>query len=187
MVVTPIAGQSDHDGETITPVNVSGSFSDPDGDALTYTATGLPPGLTIDPATGVISGTIDHRRPQGGLYATVTVTATDPSGQPVSQSFDWGVANPPPVATDDTGSTPEGTPVSGNVLANDHDPDGDPVVVTGFSVDGRNFAPGQAAVIAGVGTLTLNGDGSYTFAPDAHYNGPGAGCDLHGVGWRRRH
>jgi VCBS repeat-containing protein len=44
--------------------------------------------------------------------------------------------------------------------------------VTGFSVGGRNFAPGQAAVIAGVGTLTLNRDGSYSFTPAANYNGP---------------
>jgi hypothetical protein len=42
-------------------LDVSGNFSDPDGDTLTYTATGLPLGLTIDPVTGIISGT-----PTGG-------------------------------------------------------------------------------------------------------------------------
>jgi CshA-type fibril repeat protein/VCBS repeat-containing protein len=171
VVVTPIPGQSDTDGETIAPVDVSGSFSDPDGDPLTFTATGLPPGLTIDPATGLISGTIDRSASQGGPY-TVTVTATDPSGLPVSQSFTWGVANPPPVAADDTATTPEDTPVSGNVLANDADPDGDPLSVTGFSVGGQNFAPGQTATIAGIGTLTIAADGSYTFTPAANYNGP---------------
>ena len=76
------------------------------------------------------------------------------------------------MATDDTATTPEDTPVSGNVLTNDVDLDGDALVVIGFSVGGRNFAPGQAAAIAGVGTLTLNGDGSYSFVPAANYNGP---------------
>src|SRR6185436_12455277 len=32
--------------------------SDPDGDPLTYTAIGLPPNLSLDAATGVISGTL---------------------------------------------------------------------------------------------------------------------------------
>jgi hypothetical protein len=33
--------------------------SDPDGYTLSYSATGLPPGLSIDPSTGYISGQID--------------------------------------------------------------------------------------------------------------------------------
>ena len=64
------------------------------------------------------------------------------------------------------------TPVSGNVLTNDIDPDGDPLVVTGFSVGGSTFTPGQTAVIAGIGSLTLGSDGSYTFTPAANYHGP---------------
>ena len=34
------------------------NFSDVDGDTLSYGATGLPAGLTIDPDTGEISGTV---------------------------------------------------------------------------------------------------------------------------------
>ena len=49
-------------------------------DTLTYAATGLPGGLTIDPASGLISGTIAAGASMSGPYA-VTVTATDDKGR----------------------------------------------------------------------------------------------------------
>ena len=40
-----------------SPISLAAGASDPDtGDVLTYTATGLPPGLAIDPSDGTISG-----------------------------------------------------------------------------------------------------------------------------------
>ena len=50
--------------------------SDPDGDTLSYGATGLPSGLSLDPATGLISGTIALTAAAGGPY-TVTATVSD--------------------------------------------------------------------------------------------------------------
>ena len=38
--------------------NLDADATDADGDTLTYSATGLPAGITIAPATGVISGTL---------------------------------------------------------------------------------------------------------------------------------
>src|SRR5690606_15048601 len=104
--------QSSEDAQAITPVDISVQFTDVDaGDVLTYSATGLPPGLTIDPQSGVISGTLDNSASQGGLtnngvYA-ITVTATDSNNATVSKDFTWNVANPAPVAVDDTGSVNE--------------------------------------------------------------------------------
>ena len=55
-------------------VSLSVSGTDADNDALTYTAVGLPLGLTIDPVSGGITGTVDPTVARGTPYA-VTVTA----------------------------------------------------------------------------------------------------------------
>ena len=73
--------------------------------------------------TGIISGTVDPSASAGGPY-DVTITATDPSGASVTQTFAWNVTNPPPIAeNDDFGAgEDDGPAVVGNVLGNDSDP-----------------------------------------------------------------
>lgn len=69
-------------------VHLQIEVSDPDGDSLTCTATGLPPGLQIDALTGVISGTLSSAA--AGTY-DVTVFADDGYGSTVSIAFAWTV------------------------------------------------------------------------------------------------
>ena len=97
-------------------------FVDPDGETLTFAATGLPAGLAIDPATGLISGTLPADASQGGpngdgIYP-VTVTVTDPDGQTTQVTFTFTAGNLPPVAVDDAATTGENAAVGGNVLTN---------------------------------------------------------------------
>ncbi|MEP6388396.1 MAG: retention module-containing protein, partial [Halioglobus sp.] len=68
------------------------------------------------------------------------------------------VTNNPPDAVNDGFSTEVNTPVSGNVLPNDSDPDNDPLTVTG------NTQPTN-------GSVTVNPDGSFTYTPNEDFDG----------------
>jgi len=76
--------QSDNTGNSVN-LDVSGFFT---GTDLTFSATGLPDGLSIDPTTGVISGTLTNN----GNF-NVTVTATNDCGS-ADISFVWNVSFP---------------------------------------------------------------------------------------------
>jgi len=68
------------------PIKASDSAA---GQTLSYSATGLPAGLSISSSTGVISGT-----PTTAGTSTVTVTATDTTGTSGSATFAWAVTGP---------------------------------------------------------------------------------------------
>lgn len=64
------------------------SASDPESDPLMYQATGLPAGLSIDPNTGVISGT-----PSSVNQYTAGLSARDFAGNSSSVSITWTIHN----------------------------------------------------------------------------------------------
>ncbi|WP_217426514.1 putative Ig domain-containing protein [Candidatus Methylobacter favarea] len=72
-----------------TSVNLQIMATDADGDTLSYSASGLPTGLSINPGTGLISGTTSATA--GSFTATVTVSDGH-SGGTASTSFGWTVA-----------------------------------------------------------------------------------------------
>jgi hypothetical protein len=85
-----------HTGTVGTPASLQISASDSaSGQTLTYSASGLPAGLSVNSATGLISGT-----PTTAGTSTVTVTATDSTGVSGSATFTWTIS---------TGSTGGGT------------------------------------------------------------------------------
>ena len=139
------------------------STVDIDGDALSYSAIGLPADLNIAADTGLITGTIDRSASQRGIVSDgvykVGVTADDLNGGTTNYEFLWTVPNPSPVATNNSYSTLKGGAVSGNVITDDtgagvdSDPDGDPLAVVSHSVSGH-------------GLLSLSDDGSFSYTHD---------------------
>ncbi|NEU06751.1 hypothetical protein GZH53_00340, partial [Flavihumibacter sp. R14] len=92
--------------------------NDPEGTALTYSATNLPSGLTINSSTGLISGTVSAA---AGAF-TVGISVKDAQNLTSTTSFILTVNNPnqPPVVT----TPPNATVVQGQafnyqVIAND--------------------------------------------------------------------
>ncbi|MEY9838388.1 putative Ig domain-containing protein [Streptacidiphilus sp. EB103A] len=70
-----------------TAVSLQISASDSGSSTLTYSATGLPAGLSINSSTGLITGT-----PTTAGTSSVTVTAKDATGASGSTSFSWTVS-----------------------------------------------------------------------------------------------
>jgi|GEM_PF-1680602 len=71
------------------PTSLSVTASDSDGDTLTFSASGLPTGMSINNATGVISGT-----PSIESIYTATITVTDGNGGSDTGSFQWTILDP---------------------------------------------------------------------------------------------
>ncbi|WP_131655705.1 Ig-like domain-containing protein, partial [Methylocucumis oryzae] len=103
---------------------------------------------------------------------TYTVTSPDGITETATVNIVVNPVNHAPTASNDTGIGLEDDVQTGNVLANDSDPDGDELTVTGFTVNGENYTPGDSATIPGIGTFTLNSNGDYTFTPEPDYHGP---------------
>lgn len=82
-----IVWPGNQNGSSNTAVSLAISASDPDGQALTFTASGLPSGLSINAGSGVITGI-----PTSNGQNKVTVTVSDGSLS-ASTSFNWMISN----------------------------------------------------------------------------------------------
>ena len=83
MTVTGPGNQTSRVGVSVIPVTESSTDTSSTA-TRTWSATGLPTGLSISPSTGTISGATLH----SGVFA-VTVTVTDSAGFQRSTSFTW--------------------------------------------------------------------------------------------------
>ena len=160
VVTNDLASTVEDTALVIAAATLLANDSDPDGDALSITAVGSAGhGTTSRAADGTITYTpaanyngtdsFTYTVSDGTLANTATVTVTV---TPVNDA---------PVATDDTRTTPEDTPlvVAPNVLlANDTDVDGNTLTIT-------------AVGSAGHGTTSKAANGTITYTPAANFNG----------------
>ena len=116
-VVTNPGAQSSAEGAS---PSLQIAASDPDGNTLTYSATGLPTGLAINSTTGVISGTVAFG---AAVSNSVVVTVSDGTATDTA-SFTWTVtrSNRAPVVTNPGAqSSAEGASPSLQIAASDPD------------------------------------------------------------------
>jgi sugar lactone lactonase YvrE len=136
-------------------VALQAEASDPDGDPLVFSATGLPPALTINASTGLISGTLTQTAAAGSPY-TVSVTVSDGLDSS-SLDFTLTVTNPVPmIASPGEQSSTEGASVGLQIEASD--PDGDPLVfsATGLPPD-LTINPSTGFISGTIGAMAANG------------------------------
>jgi VCBS repeat-containing protein len=139
-----LANDTDADGDSLSAAVVSG----PAHGTLTLSASGS---FTYTPALDFI----------GPVSFTYQASDGERSSNLATVTINVVGSNDPPVAVNDTFTTPEDTPLTvaaPGVLANDTDLDGD--LLSGVLVAGPAH-----------GALTLNADGSFTYIPVANFNG----------------
>ena len=129
---------------------------------LNYSASYLPPGLSIDPSSGLISGTIAQGAGVGSPY-TIAVSASDGTNQ-ATQSFDWTVmqaANLPPTITNQGDqANREGDAVALTIAGND--PDGDPLVYNASGLPDGLSIDSSSGLIWGTIATGASASGPYT-------------------------
>ena len=156
----PVAADDDAttDEDTSVDVDVLANDSDVDGDTLSVQSFTQPShGTVTDLGDGVLRYTPNADYNGGDSF---TYRVNDGNGGSAIGIVTITVlpVNDQPVARDDSAGTDEDLKVSGNVLANDYDVDGDVLTVS--------LVAGPAD-----GTLTLDPAGSFIYVPDPNFNG----------------
>ena len=144
------------DGEPLT-IDLDDHLIDPEGGELTIVFDSLPPGASFNSATNELTfiPTIDNN---GDTVLPVTVT--DAGGLEITPTITIQPVNPAPVASPETITTDQDTPVVVDLLANDSDPDNDAIFLQGDPV----------LLDPSSGSLDLIG-GEWVFTPAADFVG----------------
>ncbi|MDP4270063.1 MAG: Ig-like domain-containing protein, partial [Bacteroidota bacterium] len=141
-----------------TPINGTGTATDVDGDALTFSkATDPTHGTVVVNADGTYTYTPSANY-NGPDSFNVTVSDGNGGTNTVVVNVTVTPVNDAPIAVNDYATTSEDSPKVINVLTNDSDVDGNALTITSVSVPTK-------------GTVVVNGDGTITYTPNANANG----------------
>ncbi|MCZ0933583.1 MAG: Ig-like domain-containing protein [Gemmatimonadetes bacterium] len=133
--------------------DISSSFADPDGDALSYAAESS----DVSVATATVSGSTLTIAGIAAGSATVTATARDPAGLTASQNVDVTISEGSNRAPEGTlpfadVTLPAGVTITFNVLSYFYDPDGDRLTYSG-----RSSNPDVSTVAVSGSVLSVTG------------------------------
>jgi hypothetical protein len=159
----PVFGQNllDRTNTEGAAVSFSAGATDADGDALTYQATNLAAGVTINASSGAISGTIAAGAAANSPYS-VAVTVRDGPTPAATDTFTWTIEAAPPTNTApvvDSVVINQSAPRTNDTLTaavTAHDDDGDPLTYSyqwqrnGTNIPGGN-TPSLDLSVAGHG------------------------------------
>ncbi|WMB72676.1 retention module-containing protein [Shewanella oncorhynchi] len=97
------------------------------------------------------------------------ITYTTNTGSTATLTINISPVDDPSILANDSATVAEDTAATGNVLDNDSDIDSTLSVVS-FTVNGDTVTAGTTVTLEG-GSLVINANGSYTFTPNANWNG----------------
>ncbi|MBB2796809.1 UNVERIFIED_ORG: Ca2+-binding RTX toxin-like protein, partial [Rhizobium pisi] len=147
---------------TISAADLLAGFSDVDGDQLSVSGLTANHGALVDNNNGTWTFTPDANY-NGPVSLSYTVTDGHGGSVPASQSFTLDAVNDAPVLSGNAATLSAGTEdtpytiSAADLLAGFSDVDGDQLSVAGLT--------------ANHGALVNNNNGTWTFTPDANYNG----------------
>lgn len=176
--VTHPGDQSNQEGES---VSLQIMASDPEMDALTYSADGLPPNLNINATSGLISGAIAFGASSSSPY-TVEVSAVDTGALSDSEVFVWtvtGSSQAPVVTNPGNQSNMEGQSVNLQIIAND--PNSDPLTYTATGLPPNLNINATTGKISGSTVLGAATNSPYTVKVTA--TDPGSLSDTETFTW----
>jgi T1SS-143 domain-containing protein len=173
IVLNPLAGDTDPEGSTLTIQSINGVALTP----------GVVQSIFVTGGTvNITSGNVISFTPNPNFNGTVNFPYVISDGSKTgtaNQIINVSAVNDAPVDDNETNTVTEDATLIvadgavGDLLLNATDVDGGALTVTSYTIAGvtGTQAVGNAVLIPGVGTITINTNGSYSFAPVGNYTG----------------